>query len=77
MRGVPGTSCTLFYDCDHGRPDAGDFVRTDAGSCYRIDAVRASPSRPHRSYLTVTRLERDAVRAGAPGVWSMRWHRRT
>jgi hypothetical protein len=76
MRGVAGTLCVLYYDTEDGTPAEGDFVRTDAGSCYRIDAVRPSPRRPTRFNLTVTRLEHDAVQAGAPGVWPLRWYRR-
>lgn len=56
----PGSQCTLSYDCSDGVPVVGDTVRTDAGSCYLIDRVRRSPSRAHRFYLQVTRLERDA-----------------
>ena len=76
MSGVPGTVCRLSYDCPGDTPADGDFVRTAAGSCYRIDAVRRSPRIPGRFYLTCTRLERDAVREGAPGVWPLFWYRR-
>jgi hypothetical protein len=78
MRGVAGTTCGLSLDCSPGeRPDAGDFVRTvPAGSCYRIDAARESRATPRRFYLTCTRLERDAVQLGEPGVWPLHWYRR-
>lgn len=76
VRGVPGTTCTLSYDCADGEPVPGDFVRTDAGSCYRIDAVRPSPTRPGRFYLSVMRLEHDAVQPQQDGVWPLRWYRR-
>lgn len=44
----------------------GDFLRTAAGSCYRIDVIRGRR-------LVCTRLERDAVHVGEPGVWSWAW----
>lgn len=73
---MPGTTCVLSYDCTNGRPEPGDFIRTDAGTCYRVDEVRPSPTRPSRSYLSVTRLEHDSVRVGEPGVWPLFWYRR-
>lgn len=76
VRGVAGTQCVLAYDSSHGVPEAGDTVRSDAGSCYLIDRVRPSPSRPGRFYLEVTRLPAGAVAADDPGVWGMTWYRR-
>jgi hypothetical protein len=70
----PGTTTTLYVNTWEGDewPVEGDFLRTDAGSCYRIDKVK--PARfgsAHLFSLVVTRLEKDAVHAGAPGVF--RW----
>lgn len=76
MTGEPGTTCRLTYDCGTEAPDAGDFIRTAAGTCYQILDVRQSPSRRGRVYLDVVRLGRDAVEPGAPGVWPLYWHRR-
>lgn len=75
MRGEPGTTCRLTYDTNQVIL-AGDFVRTAAGSCYRVDAVRQSPSRRDRWLLNVTRLGRDAVEADAEGVHVFYWHPR-
>lgn len=73
----PGSICTLSYDYEGPTPpEAGDFVLTRAGSSYRIDTVRRSPTRPGRVYLGVTRLERNAVAEGDPGVWMLYWYRR-
>lgn len=83
MRGVPGTSCRITYDYraphhpEFDPPVEGDFLRTEAGSCYLIDEVRRSPKYPTtRVILTCTRLEPDAVQHGQEGVWSLYWHRR-
>lgn len=67
MKAEAGTSCTLtiaWWDGD--RPVEGDFLRTAAGSCYRIDEAHA-----HR--FVCTRLDRDAVQLGGPGVWAWTW----
>jgi hypothetical protein len=51
-------------------PDEGDFLRTPAGSCYRIDEVR--PTRPGSKAIAMfvcTRLEREAVEFDQEGVW--------
>lgn len=76
MRGV-GTRATLrCYYWDEGEPVEGDFLRTDAGSCYRIEAVRES-DRDHIAYvLTVTRLGKDAVQFGDEGVSRWVWAKR-
>ena len=74
MRGEAGTECTLralFWDGP--LPEEGDFLRTDAGSCYQILGVResATPRATIRATFSVRRLGKDAVEDGAPGVW--RW----
>lgn len=59
-------------------PEEGDFLRTQAGSCYLIEEWR--PARPGSRSLGVfvcTRLEHNAVQEGDPGVfewafWSAR-----
>lgn len=78
VRGVPGTVCRLALDCQpEEKPEDGDFVRTvPGGSCYRIDRAWESSKTPYRFYLACTRLERDAVELGDPGVWSLHWYRR-
>jgi hypothetical protein len=56
-------------------PVPGDFLRTRAGSCYRIDEVR--PGRVKRvGSLRCTRLEHDAVAEGDDGVWMWYWNPR-
>lgn len=76
MSREPGTTCRLHYDCGDGVPEPGDFVRTPAGSCYRIDGVKPSRRTRGRFYLTCTRLERNAVQPDQPGVWPLHWYRR-
>lgn len=72
MRGVVGSRCTLrAYEWEGPEPVEGDFLRTDAGSCYRIDAIRIpDPARvvATKYVLTCTRLDKDAVQFGEPGV---------
>lgn len=67
---APGTTCELRMDWWEGaQPVEGDFLRTGAGSCYRIDRIAGRT-------LHCTRLERDAVALGEPGVWRWSWSRR-
>jgi hypothetical protein len=71
----PGTRVTLRVESwEADWPVAGDFLRTESGSCYRIEEVR--PARFGSASLgsfVCTRLERDAVRLGAPGVFVWRF----
>lgn len=77
-----GLVCTLrAYECepdpDGALPEAGDFFRTEAGTCYRIDDVR--PGRAGSKVLFAfrcTRLGRDAVQDGDDGVWRWWWRTR-
>jgi hypothetical protein len=71
----PGSSCSLYVDTPAEIVE-GDLIRTRAGSCYVVDRARRSPSRPGRWLLRVTRLERDSVQAGDPGVTTLRWYPR-
>jgi hypothetical protein len=78
-----GDTSRFHYDYADVGPDqlaripvAGDFLRSPAGSCYLIEDVRPSPTIRGRAYLTVTKLERDAVQFGEPGVWPIHWHKR-
>jgi hypothetical protein len=77
LRG-PGTVCRLR--CEFWRdvmPGEGDFLRTAAGSCYRIEEWR--PARAGSKSLGVfvcTRLEKDAVQFGEPGVFVWAFARR-
>lgn len=78
MRGVPGTSCVMtvaWWNEGAPVPEPGDFLRTRTGSCYRIDEVRPGRVRPVSSFRC-TRLEKDAVAEGAPGVWMWEWKAR-
>lgn len=87
MPGAVGTTCTIRYRIPAERADLadleiGDFLRTSArGTCYRIDAVRLGRSTRWpgaRCYtLTCTRLGRDAVAFGEPGVYSLVWDSRS
>jgi hypothetical protein len=72
----PGSEVTLTVnswggDVPRGELE-GDFLRTAAGSCYRI--VEWRPSRAGSRSLgrfRCVKLDRDAVQDGEPGVW--RW----
>lgn len=77
MRGAPGTTCKLYMDLAGGGPGPieGDFIRTEAGSCYQVNEVHEGRRRG-RFHMRVTRLGLDAVADGEPGVWTIRWHRR-
>lgn len=73
-----GTRCTLrCYHWDGPDPPVeGDFLRTDASSCYRIESIRESDY-DHIAYvLTVTRLGKDAVQFDDPGVSRWVWAKR-
>lgn len=80
MSGEPGTSCRLrceWWWADEDFPEPGDFLRTHAGSCYRIDEWR--PAREGSKSLGVfvcTRLEQDAVAEGDEGVYAWEFKRR-
>ena len=82
MTWEPGTACRIAYDVGDGSgrpvriPIAGDFLRTVTGRCYLIDDARPSPTIVGRVYLKCTRLGREAVRFGQPGVWPLYWHPR-
>lgn len=75
-----GTQCKLSYDlgADHEGPlpERGDFFRAvKTGTCWMIDEVRASSVRG-RVNTTCTRLGKDAVQLGEPGVWPLYWSER-
>lgn len=69
-----GTQVILWvYEWGADWPEPGDFLRTESGSCYRIEKVR--PARFGSATLgsfVCTRLMKDAVQDGDPGVF--RWH---
>lgn len=79
---APGTRARLTcYRWDgppfFGPEIEGDFIRTTAGSCYRIDEARRSrPGSRRVGVLVCTRLERDAVSPGEPGVHLWEWAKR-
>jgi hypothetical protein len=84
MTRAPGTRCVLREytglrdgPCLGEEPlPAGDFLRTEHGSCYRIDEVRESRSEHILAVYICTRLDHDAVQFGDDGVWGWRWARR-
>lgn len=78
MRGVAGTLCSMSVlrgDWSGWLPVEGDFLLTAAGSCYRIEEVRPGRDRPV-GRLICTRLERNAVAEGDPGVHLWEWAKR-
>lgn len=56
-------------------PEEGDFLRTDSGSCYLIDKIRPPKRGRAVAVFEVTRLGKDAVQFGDPGVWGWRFER--
>lgn len=78
MQRLPGSVVQLTANYwDGPLPEDGDLLRTRAGSCYRVDAVRLTrPGSRSRAVLTCTKLERDAVADGDPGVWRWTFGRR-
>lgn len=70
----PGTETILYvHTWEDEWPVPGEFLRTDAGSCYRLlKVLEAQEGSLHIARFKVMRLEKDAVRAGQPGVF--RWH---
>lgn len=78
MSKEPGTTCRIgpytWFGHDSGDPPGeGDFLRTTTGTCYRIDTARTIGGDSRRFMFGVTRLERDAVQLGEPGVYSLQW----
>lgn len=69
-----GTQTTLRMNHWEGDPPVeGDFLRTRAGTCYQINEIHPSRS-PRIIYrLRVTRLGKDAVQFGDPGVTMLVW----
>jgi hypothetical protein len=73
----PGTRSKLTYDVGGPEaPEPGDFLCAETGTCYAIEEVSPSPSKPGRVYLKVTKLDQFAVEIGEPGVWPLYWHPR-
>jgi hypothetical protein len=70
---APGEQVTLRVNhWDGDFPVEGDFIRTTAGSCYLIDALKIT--RDGRLYwLRCTKLEHDAVAEDAEGVHLWGW----
>jgi hypothetical protein len=69
-----GTECVLHVNSWEGEawPEPGDFLRTDSGTCYRIEAfLPARFGTAHIGRWRVTRMMKDAVQFGEPGVF--RW----
>jgi hypothetical protein len=55
--------------------DVGHYLRTRGGSAYLVQAIRRSPSRPHRRYLTCLRWPVAEIPVDAK-VWMLNWYRR-
>lgn len=74
-RGTPYTPCKLFYD---GAADleAGDFLKTPAGSAYLVQASRRSKARKYRQYLDCLRWPKAEIPQGAR-VHALHWYKRS
>ncbi len=78
MRGHPYSTCKLFYD-GRQKLEPGDYLRTPAGSVYRIHSVRQNSRRKYRRHLVCLRWPPAEIPAGAtvhPLVWYKRERRR-
>lgn len=81
MAGEPGTTCgvgpyTWFGAPGEQPPEEGDFLLTRTGTSYRIDSARTIGGDAHRFMFRCTRLEKNAVQLGQPGVHSLAWNPR-
>jgi hypothetical protein len=70
----PYTPCKLYVD---GLPRlaVGDYITTAGGAGYLVQAVRPSPSIPHRRYLDCVRWPTDEIPPDARR-WQLHWYRR-
>lgn len=70
----PYTPCKLFYD---GRKlEAGDYLKTPAGSAYLVQEVRINRNRPYRQQLKCLRWPVAEIPADAT-VHPLHWYART
>lgn len=71
---APYTPCKLYYD---GARDlnAGDYLRTPAGSAYLVQAVRQNRNRPLRKHLDCLRWPQSEIPAEAK-VHPLYWYKR-
>lgn len=72
--GEPYTPCKLFYDGAR-EVEPGHFLKTPAGSAYRIDTVRRSRARTYRVYLYCLRWPVDEIPRKAT-VHPLHWYPR-
>lgn len=74
MRGTPYTPCKLYYD---GARDleAGDYLKTPAGSAYLVQTVRQNSKRPYRKHLGCLRWPAAEIPPEAR-VHPLHWYRR-
>jgi hypothetical protein len=75
---LPYTPCKLYYD---GARDlqAGDYLRTPAGSAYLVQSIRQNGRRPHRKHLGCLRWPAAEIPTGSrvhPLYWYPRKARR-
>jgi hypothetical protein len=76
---VGDVSNSFQYDVDAesvAMIDELEFLRSPAGTCYRVIEARKSPTIPGRFYLRVEKLDHDAVKLEDEGVWPLYWHER-
>lgn len=75
MRGQPYSTCKLYYDGAQAL-EPGQYLRTPAGSVYRIHSVRQNSRRAYRRHLVCLRWPPAEVPAGAT-VHPLYWYPRT
>lgn len=74
IRGQPYSQCRLYYD--GLQPiEEGEFLRTPAGSAYRIQRVTQHRTRPYRKNLVCLRVPVDDIPADAK-VHPLHWYKR-
>ncbi len=72
--GEPYTVCKLFYDGAHPL-QPGEFLRTPAGSAYKVTATRLNRNRPYRQMLTCLRWPLEEIPKRAK-VHPLHWYAR-
>lgn len=75
MRSKPAyTQCKIYYD-GHQAIDVGHYLKTPAGSGYRIQAVRQDGKREYRRHLTCLRWPPEEI-PGDATVHALHWYKR-
>lgn len=74
MRGEPYTLCRLFYDGFESLMP-GQYLKTPAGSAYRVESVRINSNRAYRQHIECLRWPAEEIPADAR-VHPLYWYPR-